>query len=119
MEWDASGIAVYFFPRGSIPSDITAGAPTPSNWGPAQARWPASTCNPFQFFSDHSAIFDTTLCGDWAGSVWSSSGAPGQAQSCAQSTGYSTCEAFVLASGSSFNEAYWEVTSFKVFQQKT
>lgn len=116
MQWDSSGIAVFFFPRNAIPSDITAGAPQPSNWGLAMARWPASSCNPFTFFYDHVAIFDTTLCGDWASGVWNSSGIPGQEQSCATRTGYSTCEAFVLASGSSFSEAYWEVQSLKVYQ---
>lgn len=116
MQWDNSGIAVYFFPRGSIPADIPAGTPVPSSWGLAQARWPATTCNPFQFFYNNVAIFDTTLCGDWASGVWSGSGIPGQAQSCAARTGYSTCEAFVRASGSSFNEAYWEVKSLQVYQ---
>lgn len=59
--WDADGIAVYFFPANAIPSDITAGAPLPDSWGAAQARWPATSCAPFQFFVNHSAIFDTTL----------------------------------------------------------
>jgi hypothetical protein len=43
--------------------------------------------------------------GDWAGSVWSASGVPGQEESCAQRTGFSSCEAFVRASGSSFTQA--------------
>jgi len=117
MQWDNSGIAVYFFPRGSIPSDIDAGSPDPSGWGTPMARWPATSCNPSQFFKQHSVIFDTTLCGDWAGSAWSTSGLPGQDQSCAQRTGFSTCEAFVQASGGSFSEAYWEVSSVKIYQQ--
>jgi len=117
MQWDDSGIAVYFFPRGSVPSDIGAESPDPSGWGTPMARWPATSCNPFQFFKQHSVIFDTTLCGDWAGSAWSSSGIPGQEQSCAQRTGFSTCQAFVQASGGSFSEAYWEVSSVKIYQQ--
>ncbi|KAF8167820.1 concanavalin A-like lectin/glucanase domain-containing protein [Crassisporium funariophilum] len=116
MKWDTTGIAVYFFPRGSEPADITAEVPQPDKWGPAQARWPATSCDPFKFFSDHHAIFDTTLCGDWAGAVWNAAGIPGQEQSCAQRTGFSTCEAFVRASGSSMNEAYWEVISLKIYQ---
>lgn len=43
--------------------------------------------------------------GDWAGGVWDSAGFPGQEQSCSQRTGFSTCDAFVLASGASFAEA--------------
>jgi hypothetical protein len=61
VKWDTSGIAVYFFPANSIPSDITAEAPQPDSWGAAQARWPATSCDPTTFFVNHSAIFDTTL----------------------------------------------------------
>ncbi|KAF8746279.1 hypothetical protein AX14_000074 [Amanita brunnescens Koide BX004] len=117
MQWDSTGIAVYFFARSSIPADISAGAPNPASWGLPQARWAAATCNPFTFFQNHSAIFDTTLCGDWAGSAWTGSGIPGQDQSCATITGYSTCQQFVQASGSAFNEAYWEVNSVNIYQQ--
>lgn len=45
------------------------------------------------------------LSGQWAGGVWSSSGIPGQEQSCAQKTGISTCEAFVRANGAAMDEA--------------
>jgi len=116
MKWDTSGISIFFFPRGAEPPDITAGVPQPSNWGSPLGNWPASACDPFRFFKAHSIIFDTTLCGDWAGSAWSASGVPGQEESCAQRTGFSSCEAFVRASGSSFTEAYWEVVSVKVYQ---
>ncbi|GLB36525.1 putative glycoside hydrolase family 16 protein [Lyophyllum shimeji] len=118
MQWDGSGISVFFFPRGSEPDDITNDVPRPETWGPAQARWPADSCDPFKFFSDHSAIFDTTLCGQWAGSVWNAAGIPGQEQSCAQRTGVSTCEAFVRANGAAFSEAYWEVRYVKIYQFK-
>jgi len=117
MKWDTTGVAVYFFPRGSIPEDISAGAPQPDSWGLAQARWPAASCDPFKFFNNHHAIFDTTLCGDWASGVWTDSGIPGQEQSCAQRTGFSTCEAFVRAQGASFANAYWEVTSVQIYQE--
>jgi len=116
MKWDTTGIAVYFFSRGSVPADISAGTPQPDSWGLAQARWPAASCAPFQFFNNHQAIFDTTLCGDWAGAVWGVAGIPGQEQSCAQRTGFSTCEAFVRANGSAMSEAYWEVQSVKIYQ---
>jgi len=116
MQWDSGGISVFFFPRWSIPADIQAEAPQPSTWGLAMARWPAINCDPFQFFYNHVAIIDTTLCGDWAGSVWSSSGAPGQAQSCAARTGYATCQDFVQNNGNAFQEAYWEIISYKRYQ---
>ncbi|KAJ7022052.1 concanavalin A-like lectin/glucanase domain-containing protein [Mycena alexandri] len=115
MQWDSTGISVFFFGRGAIPGDITAQAPQPKSWGLPMAHWPASDCNPWKYFYEHVAIFDTTLCGDWAGSVWTGSGTPGQEQSCATRTGFSTCEAFVLASGGSFAQAYWEVKSLKFY----
>ncbi|KAJ7596767.1 glycoside hydrolase family 16 protein [Mycena floridula] len=117
MKWDTSGIAVFFFPRGSVPADITAENPLPGGWGKPMARYPAAGCDPFKFFFDNVVIFDTTLCGDWAGGVWSDSGIPGQEQSCAARTGFSTCEAFVAASGASFKEAYWEVSSVKIYHK--
>ncbi|KAF9524068.1 concanavalin A-like lectin/glucanase domain-containing protein [Crepidotus variabilis] len=118
MKWDSTGIAIYFFPRNSIPDDINNEAPNPDSWGLPQARWPATTCDPFKFFVDHVAIFDTTLCGDWASGVWNAAGIPGQEQSCAQRTGVSTCEAFVRGNGNSFQDAYWEVKYVKMFAQK-
>ncbi|KAG6837902.1 hypothetical protein H0H93_013055 [Arthromyces matolae] len=61
MQWDSTGIMIYFFPKGSEPKDLLNDNPLPSTWGPAMARWPASNCNPYQFFNNHHAIFDTTL----------------------------------------------------------
>lgn len=61
VKWDSTGIAVYFFPRGSEPADIAVGVPQPDTWGAAQARWPAASCDPFKFFNSQQAIFDTTL----------------------------------------------------------
>ncbi|EAU92620.1 endo-1,3(4)-beta-glucanase [Coprinopsis cinerea okayama7 len=118
MKWDSTGIAVYFFPRESIPEDITAEQPQPDTWGAAQARWPAATCDPFRFFRQQHAIFDTTLCGDWAGAVWNVGGVPGQEESCAERTGFSTCEAYVRANGAAFAEAYWEVRSVKIYAER-
>ncbi|TFK30713.1 endo-1,3(4)-beta-glucanase [Coprinopsis marcescibilis] len=116
MKWDTTGIAVYFFPRGAIPTDIEAEAPLPDTWGAAQARWPADSCDPFRFFREHHAIFDTTLCGDWAGAVWNVAGIPGQEESCAQRTGVASCEAYVRANGAAFREAYWEVKNVKIYR---
>ncbi|EIN13246.1 hypothetical protein PUNSTDRAFT_40906 [Punctularia strigosozonata HHB-11173 SS5] len=116
MLWNDTGISVYFFRRSNIPSDITSGAPNPAGWGTPMANWPSTQCDTSKFFSHHSVIFDTTLCGDWAGGVWSSSGIPGQEQSCAQRTGVSDCATFVRNNGASFAEAYWEVKSVTIYQ---
>ncbi|KAI6045022.1 glycoside hydrolase family 16 protein [Pisolithus marmoratus] len=119
MLWQDSGIQVYFFPRGSIPSDITAGAPQPQTWSTPMANWPSTDCDMASHFYNHSVIFDTTLCGDWAGTAWNGTGVPGQSESCSQLTGYSSCSDFVLNSGASFAEAYWEVSSVKIYQYQS
>ncbi|GBE78520.1 Probable glycosidase [Sparassis crispa] len=116
MQWLTSGISVHFFPRSAIPADITAGVLQPSTWGMPMASFPASSCNPSTSFYDHSAIFDTTLCGAWAGTGWYDTSAPGQSVSCAVSTGTSSCEAYVQNNGAAFSEAYWEVKSVKIYE---
>jgi len=116
MKWDSTGIAVYFWSRANIPEDVSSGLPNPAGWPEPIGAWPAAQCSPYEFFYQNVAIFDTTLCGDWAGNAWSSV-AYGASESCAQSTGYSTCAAYVAAEGAAFADAYWEVYSVKLYQQ--
>ncbi|KAI1786309.1 concanavalin A-like lectin/glucanase domain-containing protein [Ganoderma leucocontextum] len=117
--WDETGWKVWFYPRGSIPGDISNGAPLPSGWGKPMADFPSTSCDAFKFFYQHSAVFDTTLCGQWGDGVWASDNAPGQSQTCAQRTGVASCEDFVRANGAAFSEAYWEVKSVKVYQNSS
>ncbi|RAL58675.1 hypothetical protein DID88_002981 [Monilinia fructigena] len=70
MQWESSGIYVWFWPRGSIPADIMAGAPVAGNWGlPIVAFNGGSGCNIDSYFANHNIVFDTTFLWDWAGSV--------------------------------------------------
>ncbi|KAF8742061.1 Glycoside hydrolase family 16 protein, partial [Rhizoctonia solani] len=115
MKWDRSGISIYFFPRDEIPSDIENEAPRPDRWGTPVGNWPAQSCDPFEFMSDHIMIFDTTLCGDWAGNAWQSSGIAGQARTCADMTGYNTCLDYIRNEGSKLKDAFWEVKSVKLY----
>lgn len=65
MQWESSGIYVWFFPRNAIPADITAGAPVTGNWGaPVVAFNGGSGCNIDSFFANQNIVFDTTFCGD-------------------------------------------------------
>lgn len=48
VQWDDSGIAIYFFPRQQIPSDITSGQPNPASWGLPNAKWPSSELSTFK-----------------------------------------------------------------------
>jgi len=108
MQWESSGVYVWFFPRGSIPSDITNGAPVTGNWGtPIVAFNGGSSCNIDSFFANENIVFDTTFCGDWAGSVWASSGCQSLA---------STCNDYVGANPGAFAPAYWLINSVNVYQ---
>jgi hypothetical protein len=83
--WDQSGIKIWHFARSDIPQDISAignnatttGSPNPDSWGPPVAFWSSDTCDMGSHFHDHSLVFDTTLCGDWAGATYGASGCPG------------------------------------------
>ncbi|KAG4416886.1 hypothetical protein IFR04_009964 [Cadophora malorum] len=107
MQWESSGIYVWFFPRGNIPADITNGRPVTGNWGtPVVAFNGGSGCNIDSFFKNQNIIFDTTFCGDWAGSVWGSS-------SCSS---MGSCQSYVGANPNAFAPAYWSINSVKVYQ---
>ena len=108
-EWTSTAISIWFFPRYSIPSDITSLTPNPSGWGTPLAKF-AGGCNIDQHFQNMNMVFDTTFCGQWAGAddVWAAS-------SCSQMT--STCNAHVQLMPDAFTEAYWLVNGVRVYQQ--
>ena len=86
MQWTSDYIKVWFFQRGSIPSDIEAGAPTPDAWGLPTSNFQGD-CNLDANFINQQIVFDVTFCGDWAGNTWNNS--------CAAKTGVSSCAAYV------------------------
>lgn len=76
--WDSDGISVWFFPRGTVPDDISNGNPDPSSWGPPTALFPNNdSCDTSKHFFDHQIVLDTTLCGDWAGGAFGQGGCSG------------------------------------------
>ncbi|WPG99059.1 glycoside hydrolase family 16 protein [Acrodontium crateriforme] len=108
MQWESSGVYVWFFPRDRIPADISHGAPRTQNWGlPIVAFNGGPACNVDEHFANHNIIFDTTFCGDWAGSVWSQG-------SCAHRA--DTCQEYVANNPGAFVDSYWSINSLKVYQ---
>ena len=105
-EWTGSSIQIWFFPRNSIPSDVTSGSPDPSSWGTPLAMFQGG-CDIGTSFVSQQLVFDTTFCGDWAGNSWSTSSCASQA---------STCNDFVQNNPSAFTDAYWSVNALKVYQ---
>ncbi|KAK4154625.1 glycoside hydrolase [Chaetomidium leptoderma] len=124
LEWTDAAIKVWFFPRGtdiatqlssssssssSSPSPETSTkTPDPTTFGTPLAVFAGSNCSIDQHFADHSLVFDTTFCGDWAGKTWASDAA------CAALA--DTCEAYVGANPAVFSEAYWLVNDVRVYQ---
>lgn len=117
LVWAKDGITAWFHPRYAIPEDISSGSPDPDKWGIPLARFPSTYCDPYKFFYDNFNIFDTTLCGDWAGGAWNY--ATGQDQSCREITGYETCQDYVKNHGSAFNDAYWEINYVQYYNSTT
>ncbi len=54
-QWTSTGIQIWFFPRDSIPSDITAGKPKPDTWGVASGNF-SSPCNFDAHFKDQTIV---------------------------------------------------------------
>ncbi|KAI5124643.1 hypothetical protein M0805_004252 [Coniferiporia weirii] len=107
MLWDETGIAVWYFYRVSIPQDILDGEPQPTTWTTPSAALSPGGCDPFEFFVNHSIIFDITFCGDWAGNTYATT--PG-------CTG--TCEDH-LQDPTNFVNASWSINTLKVYQKQS
>lgn len=100
MEWTSAHINIWFFPRGAIPQDITAGMPTPASWGLPTSSFQGA-CDIDSNFINHQIVIDNTFCGDWAGNTW---GDLSSADSCAAQTQTSSCAAYVAENPSAFEE---------------
>lgn len=109
-EWTASAISVYHFTRANIPSDLASDNPDPTGWGEPLAVFVG--CDFSKATNNQTIIFDTTFCGQWAGSdaVWQADAV------CSQKA--ATCQDYVANNPADFADAFWEVNYVKVFQQQ-
>jgi hypothetical protein len=105
MEWTSSAISIWMFPRGSIPASVYSSSPDTSTFGEARAVFSGS-CDIASKFQKQKIVINTTFCGDWAGSIWSSG-------SCASLA--STCSDYVQNNPSAFEDAYWTINNLTVF----
>lgn len=105
-EITSSFINIFFFPRGSLPSDISSASPDPSSWGKPMAVFKGD-CDISKTFKNMQLVFTNTFCGDWAGNTWSSG-------SCASKA--DTCVDYVKNNPNDFEDAYWSVNSLKVYK---
>ncbi|GAA5901443.1 hypothetical protein JCM6882_006279 [Rhodosporidiobolus microsporus] len=105
MTWDEDGVAVYFFPRGTAPSDLTSDSPFPSTWGEPRARWDASTCDPQKYLGDQTIVINITVGGDWAGATYNTVG------------GYVGDWKAAVMDPETYKDAEWEINYVKIFQK--
>ncbi|RVX73283.1 hypothetical protein B0A52_02925 [Exophiala mesophila] len=114
MQWTSEYIKIWMFPRGQIPEDIVSGHPNPSTWGIPQAHMQGS-CVMDDRFQSHKIVLNNAFCGDYAGNpyVWNSDW-----NSCAKSTGFSTCEAYTASNPAAFKQSFWEINYVRVYQLK-
>ncbi|EPT03012.1 hypothetical protein FOMPIDRAFT_1028995 [Fomitopsis schrenkii] len=101
--WNTDGVTVWFFSRDEIPQDITSQNPDPTSWGTPTAIFPSTGCDMATHFYSHTIVLDTTICGDWAGPQYASSGCPG------------TCQEAV-ANATNFVDAQWKVNYISVYE---
>ncbi|CAG8919436.1 unnamed protein product [Penicillium salamii] len=105
LELRREGIRAWYFRRDSIPRNID-NHPDPSEWGTALADFPSTKCDIGAHFRNQSIIANIDLCGELA------------AQKQYYDTMYhcpGSCSDFVAMNPGSFDDAFWEFKSFKVY----
>ncbi|KAF8159493.1 glycoside hydrolase family 16 protein [Crassisporium funariophilum] len=100
--WDSRGIKVWRFLRDSIPADISSQKPDPSTWPTPAAFFPSTNCDMASHFYEHALVLDTTVCGDFGGPTYASSGCPG------------TC-AEAISNTTNFKWAKWKLNYIAVY----
>lgn len=126
--WNTDGVTVWFFSRDEIPQDIKDQNPDPTSWGTPAAIFPSTGCDMATHFYSHTIVLDTTICGDWAGPAYASSGCPGTCEEAVANatnfvgasalsvpviSGGRTLTAYMFASRS---DAQWKVNYISVYE---
>ncbi|KAI4853114.1 hypothetical protein E4T44_01044 [Aureobasidium sp. EXF-8845] len=110
MQWTSEFMKVWFFPRNAIPASISSGSPSPaSDFGTPVGNFDGSSCDIDSHFINHRMIFDTTFCGDWAGSVYSATSCP------MASDGGNGCVNYVAGNPGSDHFEFELVDEFDIF----
>lgn len=112
MDWTSERIAVWFFPRDSIPDDVASRSPDPTAWGEPLAQFSGGDgCSIDSHFKTNNIVIDTTFCGDWAGSpsVWDSN------LRCSASG--RSCVQYVATNPLDFVGADWLINSVMVYKR--
>lgn len=119
MEWTDQRISTWFFPRDEplakqLVADASMNYTTitdTSKWGEPLASFVGGggLCSFGETIREQAIVFNINFCGDWAGKDWENN------EVC--SALGASCNAFVGANPSVFEEAYWLIRSVKVYQR--
>ncbi|CAJ1361873.1 unnamed protein product [Effrenium voratum] len=110
-EWDREDrkfMRTWFFPKGKEPIDLIVRSPEPDLWGTPNSfftlheRWCTA-----DHFKNMRMVFDTTFCGDYAGSTF--------AAMCPSIK--TTCEDYVRNHPEAFSETFWNIQRLDVYQK--
>lgn len=112
-EWQAEGIKIWFFPRGSQPHSLLSDEPDTTTFGEPAASFQGD-CDIEKRFLDQRFIFSNTFCGDWGGNVYAQSGCPMYKGL----DGMGSCKKYVAENPDVFKDAYWRVSSFKTYNKR-
>jgi hypothetical protein len=109
LEFATTGVNMWFFSRANIPSSLSTNSIDTSTFGTPSGSWPASSCNPSQFFDEQEIVIDITLCGDWAGvsTILEAT--------CPALQGTNTCYTTYVLNPANYDNAYFEIASVKLF----
>ncbi|KDR84638.1 hypothetical protein GALMADRAFT_237520 [Galerina marginata CBS 339.88] len=106
--WNDDGMKIWFFPRSTIPADLSTANPNPTNWGTPTAFYPSSTCDTTKFFGPQTLILEINVCGNFAVEKFSDTCSAVAAQ-CAD----------VVPNPAAFDDAYFEIRYITVFSNST
>ncbi|EKM52410.1 glycoside hydrolase family 16 protein [Phanerochaete carnosa HHB-10118-sp] len=113
VQFDVSGIFIWFWQRANDPSLVTSTSATTaldiSSWGPPSAAYPSgSSCNITKSFGAQQLVIDITLCGDWAGTQDT------YAATCGNST-YNACYLTNVIGQGTYTDAHFELNYIRAF----
>ncbi|KAH9482063.1 putative glycosidase C21B10.07 [Psilocybe cubensis] len=106
--WDDEGMRIWFFPRPTIPADLSTASPNPDGWGTPTAFYPSSTCDTTKFFGPQTLILEINVCGNFAVEKFN--------QTCSAVAAQCTD---VVPNPSAFDDAYFEIRYITVFSNST
>ncbi|KAH9929456.1 concanavalin A-like lectin/glucanase domain-containing protein [Fomitopsis serialis] len=117
--WDDSQIAIWFWPRSSVPSSVSSATSSIdiSDWGTPSANYTSSACDISKAFAPQQLVLDITMCGDWAGvdTVYADTCA---IQGTANSSSCYLQNVFNNGNQTALATAYFEINYIKAFNAK-